>query len=100
MTHHKAAGGDCRGCHDLEVILEPEVADFEFAQADNAEHRRLDATDSNYATNTRAKQHFRGRAGHRQVEDLVCLLARHRLLDRTQLPVWFELRKGLPAAGS
>ena len=86
MTHRKAAGSDCRGCHDLEVILGPEVADFEFAQADNAERRRLDAANSNYAANAGAKQHFRGRAGQRQVEDLVCLLARHRrLIERAQI---------------
>src|SRR3954452_1659978 len=97
MTHRKAAGGDSRGCDDLKVILGPEVADFEFAQADNAERRRLDASDSNYAANTGAKQHFRCRAGQRQIEDLVCLLARHRrLIERTQIAVWFELRKGLP----
>ena len=86
MTHRKAAGSDCRGCHDLKVILGSEVANFEFAQADNSERRRLDATNSNYATNTGAKQHFCGRAGQRQVEDLVCLLARHRrLIERAQI---------------
>jgi hypothetical protein len=63
MTHRKAAVIDCRGCHDFKVILGPEVADFEFAQADNSKRRRLDAADSNHATNAGAKQHFRGRAG-------------------------------------
>ena len=91
MTHCKAAGRDYRGCHDFEVILGPEVADFEFAQANNAERRRLDVANSNHATNAGAEQHFRGRAGQRQVEDLVCLLARYRrLVERAQIAIRFE----------
>ena len=96
-AHGKAARGDRRRCDDLEVILGPEVADFEFAQADNAERGRLDATDSDHTANAGTEQRFRGRAGQRQVEDLVCLLTRHcRLVERAQITVRLELCEGLP----
>ena len=58
---------------------------------------RLDAADPDHTANAGTEQRFRGRAGQRQVEDLVGLLARHcRLVERAQIAVRLELCEGLP----
>ena len=96
MTHRKAACRDHRQYDDLEEILRAEVADFEFAQTDNAQRRRLDAADPNHTTGARTEQRFRGGSGQRQIEDLVCLLARHRgVIEGPQIAVRLELCEGL-----
>src|SRR5208283_3069869 len=96
MTHREAAACDSRGGHDLKIILGPEVADFQLAQADNGERRRLDPADSDHTANPWREQSFRCGPSEGKVEDLVRLLTRHRrLIKRTQFDVWFQPGKGL-----
>src|SRR6202045_1418753 len=96
MTHQEAAACDGRRGHDLKIVLGPEVADFQLAQADYGQRRRLDPADSNDTANPWREQSFRRGPGKGKVEDLVRLLARHRrLIKRTQFQVWFQPGKGL-----
>jgi len=46
MTHREAAACDSRGGDNLKIVLGLEVADFQLAQADNGERRRLDPADA------------------------------------------------------
>ena len=95
MTHRKAACSDCRGCHDLKVILGSEFLSSRTPFSGVV----LTRPDSNYATSTGGKQHFCGRA--QTSKYLVCLLARHRrLIQRAQILIRFELREGLPQGSS
>src|SRR5258708_21269928 len=88
MAHRKGARSDRRCCDDLEVIRGPEVADFEFAQADDAERRRLDAADPNHAANAWAEQRLCGGSGGRQLEYFVCLFGRPPPpLNKARLPI-------------
>jgi len=59
MTHLEAAVCDGGGCDDLEIILGPEVADFQFAQADDGQRWRLDPTDPDHAANAGGQQCLR-----------------------------------------
>ena len=96
MTHQKAAACDGRGGDDLEIVLGPEIADFQFAQADDRQRRRLDPADSDHAANAGREQCLRRGPGERQIEDLVGLLARHRrLIERTHLGVRLQPGEGL-----
>jgi len=96
MTHREAAACDSRGGDNLKIVLGLEAADFQLAQADNGEHRRLDPADADHAANPWREQCFRRGPGEGKIEDLVRLLTRYRrLIERTQLGVWFEPGKGL-----
>ena len=59
MTHVETAVCDGRGGDDLEIVLGPEVADFQFAQADDGQRRRLDPTDPDHAANAGGQQCLR-----------------------------------------
>ena len=96
VTHREAAACDSRGGDNLKIVLGLEVADFQLAQADNGERRRLDPADADHAANPWREQCFRRGPGEGKIEDLVRLLTRHcRLIKRTQFDVWFQPSKGL-----
>jgi hypothetical protein len=96
MTHLEAAVCDGRGCDDLEIVLGPEVADFQFAQADNGQRRRLDPTDPDHPANAGREQCLRRGPGEGEIEDLIRLLARHRrLIEQTHFHVRLQPGEGL-----
>ena len=97
MANEKAAARSVGHCGDLEIVLRFKVADFQFAQANDSERRRLHPSDADHAARARREQRLGSRAGERQVVDLVRLLARHRrLIERTQFMVRLERGEGLP----
>jgi len=58
MTHREAAACDSRGGDNLKIVLGLEVADFQLAQADNGERRRLDPADADHPANPGASNVF------------------------------------------
>ena len=96
MAHLKDAVRDGRRGDDFEIVLGPEVADFQFAQADDGQRRRLDPTNSDHAANARRQQGLRRGPSEGEIEDLVRLLAGHRrFVERTHLRVRFQPGEGL-----
>ena len=96
MAHEEGAILDLGRGHDLEIVLDAEVADLDLAQADDGQRGRLHPADADDALDAAGKQRPRRRAGQRQVEDLVGLLPRDGgLVERAQLAVGFELVEGL-----
>ena len=86
----------CRLRHDLEIVLGPEIADLQLAQADDAERRRLHPPDADDAARARRQKRLRRGARQRQVEDLIGLLARdRRLVKRAHLAVRLQCGEGL-----
>ena len=96
MAHEEGAILDLGRGHDLEIILDAEIADLDLAQADDGQRGRLDPADADDALDAACEQRSGRRTGQRQVEDLVGLLPRDgRLVERAQLAVGFELLEGL-----
>ena len=96
MAHEEGAILDFGRSHDLEIILDAEISDLDLAQADDGQRRGLHAADTDDAADAAGEQRPRRRAGQRQVEDLVGLLARDGgLIERAKLAVGFELVEGL-----
>src|SRR5262245_25555652 len=96
MAHEEGAILDLGRRHDLEIILDAEISDLDLAQADDGQRGGLDAADTDDAPDAAGEQRPGRRAGQRQVEDLVGLLARDGgLIERAKLAVGFELVEGL-----
>ena len=76
VAHEEAAILDLGRDDDLEIILDAEIPDLDFAQADDGQRRRLHPADADDALDARGEQRPSRGAGQRQVEDLVGLLAR------------------------
>jgi len=82
--------------HDLEIILDAEIPDLDLAETDDGERGRLHAADADDALDAAREQRPGRRAGERQIEDLVGLLARDGgLVERAELAIGFELIEGL-----
>ena len=97
VAHEEAAILDLGRGDDLEIILDAEIPDLDLAQADDGQRRRLHPADADDALDAAGEQRPGRRAGQRQVEDLVGLLARDGgLVERAQLAVGLELVEGLP----
>jgi hypothetical protein len=74
--------------HNLEIVLRPEIADLQFAQADDPECWRRHPPDADDAACPRRQECLRCGARQGQVEDLIGLLARdRRLVKGAHLPV-------------
>jgi hypothetical protein len=96
MAHEEGAILDFGRRHDLEIVLDAEIPDLDLAQADDGQRGGLHAADTDDAPNAASEQRPGRRAGQRQVEDLVGLLARHgSLIERAELAVGFEPLEGL-----
>src|SRR5271157_2232766 len=80
VAHGETAARHMRLYHDLEIVLGPEVADFQLAQADDAERWRLHPPDADDAARAGRQKCLRRGARQRQVENLIGLLARDRSL--------------------
>jgi hypothetical protein len=96
VAHEEGAVLDLGRGYDLVIILDAEVPDLDLAQADDCQRGRLHPADADNIPDTRGKQRPGRRAGQRQIEDLVGLLARDGgLVERAELAVGFELGEGL-----
>ena len=96
VAHRELTTRDGRRRRDLEIILDLEITNLDFAQAHDCQGRRLDPADADHALGAARDQHAGGGAGQRQVEDLVGLLAGDGcLVERVHLPVGLELVEGL-----
>ena len=70
---------------------------LEFPHADDGERRRLHPADADDPASLGHQQRFRSRAGEREIENLIGLLARHgRLVERMHLGVRLQPVEGLP----
>ena len=95
MAHEEGAMLDFGHSYNLEIILDAKIPDFDFAQTDDGQRGRLHAADADDALDTTGEQRPGRRAGERQIEDLVGLLARDGgLVERAELAVGFELIEG------
>ncbi len=97
MAHEEGATLNFGRGDNLKVVLDAEIPDLEFAQADDGQGRGLDPADADDAFDALSKQRPGRGAGQRQVEDLVGLLpCDGGLVERTQLAIGLELVEGLP----
>src|SRR5208337_282180 len=71
VTHGETAARHMRLRHDLEIVLGPEIADLQLAQADDAERWRLHPPDADDAARAQRQKRLRRGARQRQVEDLI-----------------------------
>ena len=96
MAHEEGSILDFGRSHDLEIILDAKIPDLDFAQTDDGQRGRLHPADADDALDAAGEQRPGRRAGQREVEDLIGLLARHGgLVERAELAVGFQGRECL-----
>src|SRR5262245_57919667 len=70
MAHEEGSTLDCGRSHDLEIILDAEIADFQLAHTNDSQGRRLHAAYPNDALCAVSNEHLGRRPRQREVVDL------------------------------
>src|SRR5262245_26875280 len=96
MAHEEGSILDCGRSHDLEIILDVEIADLDLAHTNDSQGRRLHTAYPDDAFRAVSNQLLGRCAGQREVEDLIGLLARDgSLIEWAELAVGFQSRERL-----